>query len=164
MALSSLFRGMLMSLSKGLAAALKAARSVRALSQQDLGNAGDRKHLWLMENAKSSPTLNKFDELSRALKLDPVTLLALCVAARDRISPADALVRAQREIDEFEQLGGIEKLLRNFEGDGQSSRAEERAHKLAAVQECKRQGLSQKATIEKLGIPRSTVNDLWKKS
>jgi transcriptional regulator with XRE-family HTH domain len=153
---------MLMSLSKGLAAALKAARAVRALSQQDLGDAGDRKHLWLMENGKSSPTLNKFDELSRALNFDPVTLLTLCVAARDQISPAETLARVQKEIKEFEQLGGIEKLQRNFEGGRHVSRAEDRVLKLEAVQRCKREGLTQKATVEKLGIPRSTVHDLWK--
>lgn len=151
-----------MSLSKGLAAALKTARAIRALSQQDLGDASDRKHLWLIENAKSSPTLNKFDELSRALNFDPITLLALSVAARDQISPTDALVRVQKEIEEFEKLGGVEKLMRNFEGDGQITRAAERTRRLTAIQECKRLGMSQKATIEKLGIPRSTVNDLWK--
>lgn len=76
-----------MSLSKELAAVLRSVRAVKGLSQQDLGDASDRKHLWLMESAKSSPTLNKFDELAKALQVSPVTLLALCVALRDGVAP-----------------------------------------------------------------------------
>lgn len=47
-------------------------------------------------------------------------------------------------------------------GEILNSRTSERLRKLAAVQECKRQGLTQKATGEKPGIPRSTVSDMWR--
>lgn len=150
-----------MSLSKGLAAVLRTARSVRGVSQQDLGATSDRKHFSKIENEKASPTLNKFDDVAAALSFNPVTLLALCVALRDQISPSEALARAQKEIEEFEALGGMERLQSNFAGSSVKSRANERLRKLSAVQECKRQGFSQRETIEKLGIPRSTVNDLW---
>jgi len=151
-----------MSLSKGLAAALRSARKVRGLSQQGLGDAGDRKHLWQMENGKSSPTLNKLEELSQALNYDPVTLLTLCIAVRDDITPDDVLKRAQRELIEFEQLGGMKELAANSDSEPFNSRTNEKQRKLAAVQACKREGLTQKATMERLGMPKSTVHDLWK--
>lgn len=151
-----------MSLSKGLAAVLRSTRAVRGLSQEDLGDTSDRKHLWLMENARSSPTLNKFDELAKALQFDPVTLLALCVCVRDDIAPDEMVARLRQELETFDALGGLESLRGQFQGDGLTSRASERSRKLAAVLECKRLGLTQKATVEKLGIPRSTVSDLWK--
>lgn len=151
-----------MSLSKELAAVLRSVRAVKGLSQQDLGDASDRKHLWLMESAKSSPTLNKFDELAKALQVSPVTLLALCVALRDGIGPIDVLSLVRKELDAFEAAGGCELTSGYISGKTSNSRASERRRKLAAVQECKRQGLTQRATGEKLGIPRSTVSDLWK--
>lgn len=140
---------------------LRSARAVRSLSQQDLGDASDRKYLWLLENGKSSPTLKKFDEIAQSLQFDPLTLLAMCIALRDGISVSDALERSKKEAEAFDALGGSELLSNHFAVDGFNSRASERSRKLVAVQECKRQGLTQKATIEKLGIPRSTVNDLW---
>ena len=69
---------------------------------------------------------------------------------------------AAREIEAFEAAGGKELLSNHFAGNAPTSRSSERLRKLAAVQECKQQGLTQKATGEKLGIPRSTVSDLWK--
>lgn len=151
-----------MSLSKELAAVLRSVRAVKGLSQQDLGDASDRKHLWLMESARSSPTLNKFDELAKALGVSPVTLLALCVALRDGIAPDDLLSLVQKELEAFKAAGGDELMSAHVSGAMLNSRASERVRKLAAVQECKRQGLTQKATGERLGIPRSTVSDLWK--
>jgi transcriptional regulator with XRE-family HTH domain len=151
-----------MSLSKGFAAVLRTARAVRGLSQQDLGDASDRKHFWQIENAKSSPTLNKLEKLSKALQFDPVTLLALCVAVRDKVSPSDVLQRVQKELAEFERMGGTKELADSMESGVFKSRASEQLRKLAAVQECKREGLTQKATMEKLGFPKSTVHDLWK--
>lgn len=151
-----------MSLSKGLAAALKTARTVRGMSQQDLGDAGDRKHLWLMENARSSPTLNKFAELAKALEFDPVTLLILSVAAQNDIPPTEVLSRVQLELEEFARLDGPSKLASHTVPGAKNSRTLEREKKLAAVQSCKLQGMTQKATAEKLGIARSTVNDMWR--
>lgn len=151
-----------MSLSKGFAAVLRTARAVRGLSQQDLGDVSDRKHFWQIENARSSPTLNKFEKLSKALQFDPVTLLALCVATRDNVSPSDVLQRVQKELAEFESMGGTKKLAESMESGVLKSRASEQLRKMAAVQECKRAGLTQKATMEKLGLPKSTVHDLWK--
>lgn len=151
-----------MSLSKGLSAVLRTARAVRGLSQQAMGDAGDRKHLWLMENGKSSPTLGKLDELARALNFDPVTLLALSVSVRDQVSPTEVIKRVQQELAAFEKADGLAQLALNAEGGADQSRANERLRKLVAVQDCKRQGLTQKDTVEKLGIPKSTVHDLWK--
>jgi transcriptional regulator with XRE-family HTH domain len=127
-----------------------------------MGDAGDRKHLWLMENGKSSPTLGKLDELARALNFDPVTLLALCVSVRDQVSPSEVIERVQQELAEFEKANGLEQLALNAEGGADRSRTNERQRKLAAVQDCKRQGLTQKETVDRLGIPKSTVHDLWK--
>jgi len=151
-----------MPLNKELAAVLRSARAVRSLSQEDLGDASDRKHLWLMESARSSPTLNKFNELAKALHFNPVTLLALCISLRDDASVDEVLELTRQELEAFTAAGGNALLAEHFAGDGQSTRTRERQRKLEAVLACKRQGLSQKATGERLGIPRSTVSDLWK--
>jgi hypothetical protein len=59
-------------------------------------------------------------------------------------------------------MGGTKKLADTMESGVLKSRASEQLRKMAAVQECKRAGLTQKATVEKLGLPKSTVHDLWK--
>lgn len=151
-----------MSLSKGFAAVLRTVRAVRGFSQQDLGDAGDRKHLWLMEKAKSSPTLNKFEELSQALQFDPVTILALCVSQRDEVSPAEVIKRVQKELAEFERLGGLKQLADSMVDGEFKSHNDDRSRKLEAIQECKRAGLTPKETIAKLGFTKSTVYALWK--
>ncbi|KAB0499100.1 helix-turn-helix domain-containing protein [Pseudomonas vancouverensis] len=151
-----------MSLSNGFAAVLKAVRAVRGLSQQDLGDVSDRKHFWQIENAKSSPTLNKLEKLSKALQFDPVTLLTLSLAVRDEVSPSEVLQRVQKELADFERMGGLKELVDSMQSGVPKSRASEQLRKLAAVRLCKREGLTQKATTEKLGLPKSTVHDLWK--
>lgn len=161
MATSSLFRETLMSLNKGLAAVLKSARSVSGLSQQDLGDAVDRTYVWMMENAKSSPTVNKLEQVATALNFDLVTLLALSVAVRDQTPVTEVLERVQNELAEFERKGGLSLLAAQVEGRG-PTRTSEKLRKIAAVQDCKRRGLTQKEAVEELGIPRSTVHDLWK--
>ena len=150
-----------MSLNKGLAAALKSARAVRRLSQQDLGDTAAPRYIWMLEDGKSSPTLNKLEMLSVALQLDLTTLVALSIAARDKVPVAQVLERVKAEITTFEEMGGLSMLEEHSQGNPSTKRGE-MLKKLVAVQECKRQGLTQKATVENLGIPRSTVHDLWK--
>lgn len=152
-----------MSLSKELAAVLKTARAVRQLSQQDLGDAGDRKHLWLMEGGRSSPTINKLEQLASALQFDPVSLLALTVAIKGDENVWTVLERVKAELLAFEQQGGASLLMDHFEGRA-PTRSSERLKRLAAVKACRREGLTQKATAERLGLPRSSVHDLWKVS
>jgi len=150
-----------MSLNKGLAAALKSARAVRGLSQQDLGDTAAPRYIWMLEDGKSSPTLSKLEKLSVALQLDLTTLVALSVAARDQIPVSQVIERVQAEITAFEERGGLSLLAEQVAGEA-PNKSREKQRKLAAIQECRRQGLTQKETVERLGIPRSTVHDLWK--
>ncbi len=53
-------------------------RKARGLSQESLGDVSSRTYVSALERALKSPTLGKIDELSAALRVHPLTLVALC--------------------------------------------------------------------------------------
>lgn len=64
------------------AKALKHARKLRQLSQEDFGLVSSRTYVSTLERGLKSPTLSKIDELAAVLSLHPLTLLTLAYASR----------------------------------------------------------------------------------
>ena len=84
------------------------------------------------------------------------------MSQRDEVSPAEVIKRVQKELAEFERLGGLKQLADSMVDGEFKSHNDDRSRKLEAIQECKRAGLTPKETIAKLGFTKSTVYALWK--
>ncbi|ABE29364.1 transcriptional regulator, XRE family [Paraburkholderia xenovorans LB400] len=63
-----------MSLRLGLARGLRAARKMRGISQDGLG-VSSRTYLSALELGKQTPTLDKLDEIARAIGVHPLSVL-----------------------------------------------------------------------------------------
>lgn len=63
-----------MSLRLGLARGLRAARKLRGVSQDGLG-VSSRTYLSALELGKQTPTLDKLDEIARAIGVHPLSVL-----------------------------------------------------------------------------------------
>lgn len=152
-----------MSLKKGVGAALWALRTQRHISQGDLGNALSQKQVYLVEHGESTLTIGKLEELSRALGVHPVTLIALSASAQENVPAKKILENALQEIDDFERAEGTELLRQHFSGEASERKAKESEAKLHAVHACRERGLTQSQTAIQLGMAKSTVRYFWNK-
>jgi transcriptional regulator with XRE-family HTH domain len=59
------------------AKALRRARTARGMTQEDFSITSSRTYVSMLERGVRSPTLSKINELSEALGIHPLTLLAL---------------------------------------------------------------------------------------
>ncbi|OYT93528.1 MAG: hypothetical protein CFE43_02005 [Burkholderiales bacterium PBB3] len=64
------------------AIALKSARKLMNLSQEDFGLVSSRTYISSLERGLGSPTLSKVDELAAVLGVHPLTLLFLAYAPK----------------------------------------------------------------------------------
>lgn len=150
-----------MALRHGLAAALRAIRATKQLTQTDLTGAATRSYVQGIEQAKSDVTIGKLEDLGAAFGLDPLTLLVLS-AAVDRGETSDTVMRRiERELAEFMLAGGLDQLASQVDLGPAQVRLKERALRFASVQRCKTAGMTQRETSENLKLPKSTVADLW---
>jgi len=69
------------------AQALRRARKARAMTQEDFSTKSSRTYVSMLERGVRSPTLAKINELSDALGIHPLTLLALAYAGP--VAPAE---------------------------------------------------------------------------
>lgn len=137
------------------------------LTQEGMAQATSRTYLTKLESAQSTPTLDKFIELAAVLEMSPVALMALVVATRDGEPTAHVLAKATEELKAIQERVRPEEIAAHFTGTEILKRPAARPadlDKLQKVQECKSSGLTQAETARKLGITRSTVSFLWKRS
>lgn len=80
-----------------LAAALKAVRKARGLSQEAFSVVSSRTYLSSLERGLKSPTLSKLCALCEVLEIHPLTLLTLAYAT-DGTDVARLLSRVQSEV------------------------------------------------------------------
>lgn len=85
-----------MSVRIAFAAALRLLRTGRGLKQDDLSGSLTQSHVSQIENGKTSPSLEVIIELSDALKLHPVALMALVCAAQEKLTASDVLEIAEK--------------------------------------------------------------------
>ena len=150
-----------MSRREGLAAALRAVRSVKGLVQIDLATAAARRYIHNIEQSKSNISVTKLDEISAAAGIDPITLLVLATVAAEGIPLEEVLARVTGELEAFRASGGLKLLTQQFNEGAVATKTQIRQQRAEAIQACKARGLTQRQTAEELGVPKSTIADLW---
>jgi len=153
-----------MSLREPLAAALRLLRVSQGLSQEDLHNVADAKHIHNLEYGKTGISLEMLESLTLALGTTPIALIALATKFQNCQSKSALLADLDSELTRLEP-GITDGMHAEFQ-DGKliTHPAGKRTSKtkIDAVLECKTEGMSRKQASEKLGIPQSTLNRLWK--
>lgn len=160
------FEGMFL-LKQALAAVVRAVRGNLGVTQESLANAASRTYLSKIENAESSPTLEKFAQLADALRLSPSALMALVVSTRDNTDARAVLTQAIAELDALGAKVSADEIKTHLAGVEVLKRPAARPVnfvKLQKVLECKEAGLTKAETARRLGLTRSTVGFLWERS
>lgn len=155
-----------MDIKVAFAAALRAIRGSKELSQEMVARSTSRPYVGRLEKGESAPTLDKLQALSNALEVSPLTLLALTLATQDDQPTSALLSRLKQELVQFEKSGGMEMLgdqIVNGELVSRPRGTPQNADKLAEVLRHKAAGFTQKETADRLGMSTSTVNDMWRK-
>ncbi|QVX16713.1 helix-turn-helix transcriptional regulator [Pseudomonas congelans] len=147
-----------MSLRKSYAAVVQLLRTRKGLSQAKLAGSLTQAHVSELELGRSSATIEMSARLASALKVEPITLLALAAASHDKCTVREALLAA---LAEAESLELADTLLPTEPQVIDPSRVLEAKRKWLAVQELKAKGLSQSEAAKHLGVPESTLRRLW---
>lgn len=147
-----------MSLRKSYAAVVQLLRTRKGLSQAKLAGSLTQAHVSELELGRSSATIEMSARLASALKVEPITLLALAAASHEKCTVREALLAA---LAEAESLGLADTPLPTEPQVMVPSRVLEAKRKWLAVQELKAKGLSQSEAAKHLGVPESTLRRLW---
>ncbi|MBD8730972.1 helix-turn-helix domain-containing protein [Pseudomonas sp. CFBP 13710] len=147
-----------MSLRKSYAAVVQLLRSQKGLSQRDISGSVTQSHISVLELGKSSATVDMSAQIATALKVEPITLLALAVASHEKRSVREALLAA---LAEAEALGLADTLLPSEPQALAAPSVVEARKKWLTVQGLKAKGLSQSEAARQLGMPESTLRRLW---
>lgn len=149
-----------------LAAVIRLVRSARGLAKEDFHGQLDAKHVYNLEHAKASVTLDTLEILADHLDVEPLALLTVAASFEKQQSPEDFLNYLNKEIKKLKDLGVLEGLPTQFiDGalkprlPGQRTSPE----KVDAVLRCRAHGLTQKQASDILGMPTSTVGRIWKR-
>lgn len=154
-------------LKPALAAVVRAVRGKLGFTQENLAHAASRTYLSKIENAESSPTIDKFVELAEALGMSPLAFMALILSTRDKTPSSALLAEAAEELKELQKRVSDDDIAAHLAGFDLVKRPAARPvnlTKLKSVQECKEIGLSKAETARRLGISRSTVGFLWERA
>lgn len=95
-----------MSLKSSFAMVLRTLRSKRNISQRDFGDTS-RTFLSKLEGGRSSPTLDKLDQVSQRLELSPLTLLTLTLSLEAGKPAVEIIDHLRSEIEGLERDGGL---------------------------------------------------------
>ncbi|MBF4211019.1 XRE family transcriptional regulator [Pseudomonas donghuensis] len=155
-----------MPLMRPLGAVLRLVRIARGLSQEEFSGAVEARHIHNLEYGKTSVTIGTLETLAGRLEVDPIALLAYASRLERNVSPEQYMETLQEELQKISRLGVDEQIRQQYqEGDELKPKTGRRTDpaKLAAVKDAKASGKTKRETSEALGIPRSTVNDLWEK-
>ena len=147
-----------MSLRKSYAAVVQLLRIQKGLSQAKLAGSITQAHVSELELGRSSATVETSAHLASALKIEPVTLLALTVASHEKRSMREVLLSS---LAEAEALGLADIPLPTVPKVMTPPGVVEAKRKWLAVQELKAKGLSQSEAARHLGMPESTLRRLW---
>lgn len=155
-----------MRIAPSLAAVLRALRAARGLSQEKLAGPGDASHIHLLENDRASPTVGMLEGIAERLEVDLVALLAYAAKLGQGMEQEQYLEHLRSEMAQIAALGIDAELGEHFK-DGQlvthKPGRPARQAKIDAVLNAKAAGKSKREVSDELGIPWSTVNDIWKK-
>lgn len=87
-----------MELNKAFGTALKHARQMAGLTQEDFTSISSRTYMSSLERGNQSPTIEKLDQLSEVIGLHPVTLLAVTYMTKDQTGGSELLRLLQMEL------------------------------------------------------------------
>lgn len=90
-----------MELRQAFAAALKAARKSKNLTQEDFANVSSRTYISTLERGGNSPTLEKVDRLAETIGVHPLSILFMTYMGREGCSDEDLFRRLQVEIQQI---------------------------------------------------------------
>lgn len=82
-----------------LAAALRAVRQARGLSQEAFSDVSSRTYMSSLERGLKSPTLNKLTELCEVMEIHPLTLLTLAYVGDSPHEVDRLLALVRQELD-----------------------------------------------------------------
>ncbi len=80
-----------MDLRRGLARSLRLTRKAKGIAQEHLSEVSGRTYLSEIERGIKNPTVEKLDELARAMNVHPLTLLTLAYLPQLRTPDLEAL-------------------------------------------------------------------------
>ena len=149
-----------------LAAVIRLVRSARGLAKEDFLGLVDAKHVYNVENGKTSITLDTLETLASAMGTDPLALLVIASSYEKELSPEDFLKKLGKEVKSLREIGVVDGLQGQFDNGALTTRIAGRRtseEKVEAVLRCKANGLTQKEASDTLGIPTSTVGRIWKR-
>lgn len=148
-----------------LAAILRALRAHKGLTQESIPEGSNRQYLSQLEHGKSSPTLDKLQDLSEAYGASPLLLVGAATLIQEGIT-VDAIVeRFAEQMRELDATGTLAAARAELDDGGLRSRPAGRVidrDLKASIQECKAQGLSQAQTSQNLGVNKMTVSRYWR--
>ncbi|WP_411959035.1 helix-turn-helix domain-containing protein [Pseudomonas sp. s4] len=155
-----------MQLRIAIAGAIRALRLKRGLRYEHLYEASAKSKISALERGETSITLEKFEALSEALKIDSLALLALSMSAQQGIPYSSLINNAYEQLRAFEAEGGIELLAEQFANEELVQRPRGKpanTENLNAVRRLKEAGLSQARIADELGLSPTIVNRHWKR-
>lgn len=147
-----------------LAAVFHLVRLARGLTKDDFQGQLDATHVYNLENAKSSVTLDTLEMLASTLEVEPLALLVIAASFDSQQTPEDFLKYLNKETRKLKEMGIVEELPTQFK-DGvlipRKSGKRTSKEKVEAVLRCRAEGMTQKQASDIVGIPTSTVNRIW---
>ena len=148
-----------------LAAVLRTTRTARGLSQEQLGSIVEARHLHNVEHGTSNITLKMLEGISERLDVDVVALLAAASSYDRQETLEEFMAYLWTELNKLHDMHILENVPMQF-SDGtliaaKAGKPPIPADRIKSVLICKADGLTQKETSVKLGIPASTVHKIW---
>lgn len=150
-----------MSLRYSFAACLQLLRTRKGLIQEDIANVGEsvsQPYVSKLELGKSVVSLDTSYQIAAALKVEPITLLALAVASYDQKTAREMLLTSLAELDALELADAT---LPTEPAELTRPGTDGARKKWDAVQDLKKRGFTQAQAAKELGIPESTLRRLW---
>jgi transcriptional regulator with XRE-family HTH domain len=150
-----------MSLRYSFAASLQLLRTHKGLSQENLADVDgsvSQPYVSKLELGKSAVSLDTSYQLAAALKVEPITLLALAVASHEKKTAREMLLASLAELDAL-KLADV--TLPTEPAELTRPGTESARVKWETVQDLKKRGFTQRQATKELGIPESTLRRFW---
>ncbi|MGV8865105.1 MAG: helix-turn-helix domain-containing protein [Pseudomonas sp.] len=150
-----------------LAITLRTIRQMKGIGYDALAGIISQSNLSLLEQGKIQATLPTLVKIADTLDISLLTLMALCLAIRDKEAPERELQNAQKELHSFIESGGFKIMEHQIQDGALKKRArgtQANAQRVSAVTDLKKQGMTQAEAARELGLPASTVQRYWQRA
>jgi len=150
-----------------LAAILRALRAHKGLTQESIPEGSYRQYLSQLEHGKSSPTLDKLQDLSEAYGASPLLLVGAATLIQEGVTVEELIEKFATQMRLLESDGILDAARAEVNGNELLSRPAGRVIDRmlkASIQECKAQGLTQAQASQSLGVNKMTVSRYWRDS